>query len=374
MAATATVPVALMPPPVAFAQSADYAEALASLLHTLPQLQRAGYVVQRLSQGDLERKKRCGNCNTRCLKYSDKQLRLRPSSESTGRDTDTKTDKDKTEVQETLRCKFHPGKYIKRKWTCCGDFGSAKPCSGAIDHKVRAYGNGELEGQWQFHHTPAPAAGTQRRAAVAIDCEMGTTYVGDSELIRLSVVDYFSGDVLVDKLVFPNVKMKHYNTKYSGVTPQQMDKAHRRGQCLMGKGAARKEVWKFVGPSTIVVGHGAQNDLSALRWIHHRVVDSFLVENAIARKQAEAEELAAKLAAETTDSTTTTASTPVADAAKKPQARGEKGGLSLKALVKRRLDRDIQMNGKNGHDSLEDAIAAKDLVHFHIVALLMNSM
>jgi DNA polymerase III epsilon subunit-like protein len=42
---------------------------------------------------------------------------------------------------------------------------------------------------------------------------------------------------------------------------------------------------------------------------------------------------------------------------------------SLKNLAKRYLSRDIQMNGKDGHDSLEDAVAARDVVHYQVLDL-----
>jgi RNA exonuclease 1 len=41
--------------------------------------------------------------------------------------------------------------------------------------------------------------------------------------------------------------------------------------------------------------------------------------------------------------------------------------MSLKTLAKQYLGRDIQM-GK-GHDSLEDAVAARDLVHYNVLGL-----
>jgi RNA exonuclease 1 len=50
---------------------------------------------------------------------------------------------------------------------------------------------------------------------------------------------------------------------------------------------------------------------------------------------------------------------------KKP--RKKKGVLSLQNLVQARLGRVIQNHGNRGHDSLEDAIAARDLVHLHVM-------
>ena len=117
------------------------------------------------------------------------------------------------------------------------------------------------------------------RVAVALDCEMGTAASGDPELIRVTMVDYFSGEILVDNLVQPDVSMRHLNTRYSGVSWPDLKEARRKGTCLSGKAGARQAVWKYVGNDTIIVGHGVSNDLRALRWTHTLVVDSLIKES-----------------------------------------------------------------------------------------------
>lgn len=208
-----------------------------------------------------------------------------------------------------------------------------------------------------IHPTPVPGqGGAQRRLAVALDCEMGTAFGGERELIRLTAIDYFSGEVLIDSLVYPDVRMQHYNTRYSGVTRADMEKARRQMKCFFGRTAAREALWKFVGPETIVVGHSTQNDLASLRWIHHRVVDSFVIE-AEERKKEEAAAEAKKGEQSRLGQN-------------QPETASEKQSLSLKSLAKRKLGREIQMRGKQGHDSFEDAVASRDLVHQHVTALL----
>ena len=139
-------------------------------------------------------------------------------------------------------------------WSCCRQHVSSDPCQAAEFHLARVYPPGELESLWKFYPTPSAYTSHQIRAAVAIDCEMGTAKSGDSELIRVTLIDYFSSDVLVDKLVYPDVPMEHYNTRFSGVSRKQMENARALGGCLMGKNRARDAVWKFVGPHTVVVG------------------------------------------------------------------------------------------------------------------------
>jgi hypothetical protein len=43
---------------------------------------------------------------------------------------------------------------------------------------------------------------------------------------------------------------------------------------------AREAAWPYVGPETIVVGNSAHNDLTAMRWIHPVIVDTWQLESA----------------------------------------------------------------------------------------------
>jgi len=218
---------------------------------------------------------------------------------------------------------------------------------------------------------------------------MGTAKSGDNELIRVTVVDYFTGTPLVDRLVWPDVAMQHLNTQWSGVTWSALHGARLSKTCLFGRDNARKAVWKFVGPETVVVGHSANNDLKSLRWIHPNVVDSFVIEWTLQKPMRDAKQQAAKEKAEREKAAKAQAeaatiltygkpilqpapavATPGDQAKPKPQKKPRKlkgsGDLSLKTLARTKLGREIQNAGKAGHDSLEDAIAARDLVHWHI--------
>ncbi|GKT94675.1 3'-5' exonuclease [Colletotrichum tofieldiae] len=234
---------------------------------------------------------------------------------------------------------------------------------------------------------PSPSSSSSRkpRPAVAIDCEMGTAYDGESELIRVTLVDYFTSEILLDSLVYPQVAMQHYNTKWSGVSRQQMNDARAKGKCITGGLAAvRDAVWRWVGPETVVVGHAVHNDLASLRWIHPLVVDSLLLATAARaeREKREEEEAARKDAAaaaaaaafEEDDDDLISfreldlepRETPEKASAEKAGAKRKPGGLSLKALTSDMFNRQIQ-KGKEGHDSLEDALAARDIVHWFVM-------
>lgn len=153
---------------------------------------------------------------------------------------------------------------------------------------------------------------------------MGISFSNESELIRLTAVDFFTGATLIDWLVVPDVKIKSWETRYSGVTANQIQEAKQNGRCFFGRDAAREALIQFVGPETVLVMHGGSSDLTALRMIHPYVVDSFIVD---AYKGGKVE-----------------------------------GGRNLKNLMMLRTGRAIQNRGALGHDSLEDALATRELV------------
>ncbi|KAG6017777.1 hypothetical protein E4U54_003382 [Claviceps lovelessii] len=340
------------------------AEALLELQnasHSLHELQKAGYILRQLPAAELERKKRCDQCCKAPILGA-------ASSDTTAREVVGGADSEQREAETEKRqktdliCKFHSGRVVNR------------PCSGREQHVPHRYKPGELEKNWRLYETPSTPLASHV-AAVVIDCEMGTASSGESELIRISVVDYFTGAVLIDKLVYPSVRMAHYNTRFSGVTRYAMEEARRKNNCILGRDAARKAVYKFVGPGTVVVGHGGNGDFLCLRWIHRLVVDTLLIET----KRRQLELLASKALKDSQDPRDSRsadiqqqapeagngAGAGAGNQGNKSSAAPKEGGLSLKSLTLKRLDRVIQVKGR-GHDSLEDARATRDLLHWYM--------
>ena len=160
-------------------------------------------------------------------------------------------------------------------------------------------------------------------------------------------------------------------------------------------------MWEFVGPQTVVVGHSVRNDLAALRWIHEKCVDSLLVEEGW-RREMKAKEQAEREAMELNYELNRRAlnkigrdflGNPIPEEEEKfrrewvvkveerrkeiaEKERQEKtrpeDGMSLKALAKKKLGRTIQDGGNKGHDSVEDAVAARDLIHYHVVGMIQK--
>lgn len=161
------------------------------------------------------------------------------------------------------------------------------------------------------------AALTSQRHLVAVDCEMVITERG-FELARVTVLDGGTGDTLLDEFVVPDVPVKDYNTRFSGIS----------ADILAGVTTRVRDIWHFlqpfVGPQTIMVGHTLENDLKALRLVHRRCIDTALLF---------------------------------------PDPRGPCYRFSLRALATRYLGRKIQ---QGEHDSAEDARAALDLAHLRM--------
>jgi RNA exonuclease 1 len=194
---------------------------------------------------------------------------------------------------------------------------------------------------------------------------MGVSKGGDSELIRVTMVDYFTNEVLIDNLVFPNVGMQHLNTRFSGVSWDELRQARRDGTALEGRKKATLAVWKFVGPDTVVVGHSVHNDLKSLRWIHTNVVDTYFIEHKLWRDALIEEEMRLEQEARERQRRGEPEPEPQPPEPKKPKVGKGNGPFSLKTLARERLSRQIQ-RGAEGHDSLEDSVAARDIAQWHV--------
>jgi DNA polymerase III epsilon subunit-like protein len=147
---------------------------------------------------------------------------------------------------------------------------------------------------------------------------------GQDELIRLCMADYFTGESIINTLVTPTRKVIDWRTRVSGVTLRMMKIAKARQQTLKGWRHARREIWKHIDENTILIGQSLQHDLAVLKMIHTRVVDSGIL-------------------------------------AKQAVGEGVVREWGLKNLCHELLGITIQ-TGKRGHDCMEDALAAREVV------------
>jgi len=153
---------------------------------------------------------------------------------------------------------------------------------------------------------------------------------GDEELIRLTAIDYYSGEVLIDNLVWPDIEMWHTHCPWNtSITWGRLEHAHRADKAIRGRNAARELLFNFVGDKTILIVHEGRKDLVALRMIHRHILDvKFLNKE-----------------------------DPVHIYEKKQMPSHQ-----LKAMAKKFLRREIQENNLT-KGSFENALACRDLAH-----------
>lgn len=175
---------------------------------------------------------------------------------------------------------------------------------------------------------PTPAYNRHAHKAVVLDCEMvgvlGTSGRECSELVRVSAVDFLSGELILDTYVSPQGKVISWRTKFSGVNRSVLEEKKQEGKLIKGWQAARNLLWQFIDAQTVLIGHSLNNDLAVLGMVHTRVVDSAIITRV---------------------------------------AVGEncRRRWALKKLVQQFLDLNIQ-GGNDGHDCVEDTYAAREFI------------
>ncbi|KAG2232437.1 hypothetical protein INT48_001913, partial [Thamnidium elegans] len=180
--------------------------------------------------------------------------------------------KDVLDKNDMDACVYHPARIkimkvdgLKEKvYGCCQDELGSTGCSRG-PHVYKDSDPSVLHQKIPYVPTPArDAKSSTRQNIVALDCEMGYTTAG-MELIRLTAVDQ-DMKVLLDELVLPSNMIIDLNTAYSGIKTLEGVKYDLDG--------LRKELFKYIDQDTIIVGHGLENDMNALRIIHTKIIDT----------------------------------------------------------------------------------------------------
>lgn len=157
---------------------------------------------------------------------------------------------------------------MEHRFMCCDSDISVKGCTMFECHVHDVMRNSELG---RFIRTPKPTSGNDLRSrrVYAMDCEMVYTVWGMA-VARVTVVDTNDAMVL-DQLIKPAERILDYNTKFSGLTKEIMEKAD------VNLEQARRQLFNLVNSETILIGHSLESDLRAMRLIHKRVVDTSVV-------------------------------------------------------------------------------------------------
>ncbi|KAG0162422.1 RNA exonuclease 3, partial [Apophysomyces sp. BC1015] len=118
-----------------------------------------------------------------------------------------------------------------------------------------------------FVKVPGNANLPTRKSIVALDCEMGYTTAG-MELLRITAIDD-KLNVILDERVLPLHMILDLNTRFSGISTLEGAK--------YDLDSVRKELFKYIDADTILLGHGLENDMIALRIVHHKIIDTAAV-------------------------------------------------------------------------------------------------
>lgn len=148
----------------------------------------------------------------------------------------------------------------------------------------------------------------------ALDCEMCYTTKG-LELTRVTIVDCDCKTVY-ESLVKPLNPIIDYNTTFSGITKEQMD---RTSTSIL---QVQANILHLCNSSTILIGHSLESDMKALKIVHGRIIDTSIMF---------------------------------------PHRLGLPHKRALRTLASEYLNKIIQSDVA-GHDSAEDAITCMELV------------
>lgn len=188
-----------------------------------------------------------------------------------------------SESQTSANCTYHDRKRYKTSsgdlhWECCGErVGDSQGCKTTQMHVFKADIGEDLHELIPFVNVPSLKSSSRGRRVIGLDCEMGYTTKG-LELIRLTVVDFINPTTtLFDEIIKPSGKILDLNTLFSGVSsiPSQVKTLNQLHRFLFeGDGSGKPPL---ITSETIIVGHGLENDLNALRIVHPLVVDSSIL-------------------------------------------------------------------------------------------------
>ncbi|XP_033247160.1 uncharacterized protein LOC108157372 isoform X3 [Drosophila miranda] len=220
--------------------------------------------------------------------------------------------------------RFYDGTYIGR-WTCCnatdeaaegcvqGELhvwtGSAVGVNGPYYDYVRTQ---PAPGRYNLGHTPS---------VYALDCEMSYTGRG-LDVTKVSLVA-LNGQLVYEHFVRPDSDIIDYNTRYSGITEQDL-----RSDSVKTLAEVQRDLLQLINDDTILIGHALDNDLRALRIVHHTLIDTSITF---------------------------------------PHGSGFPFRRALRLLTKFHLHREIQCGeGTTGHSSFEDSRACMDLMLWRV--------
>lgn len=129
----------------------------------------------------------------------------------------------------------------------------------------------------EYSLSPPSEITLPKRKAVVLDCEMVGIRGGRSELVNLTLIDFITGELLINSLVKPRVPIVDWRSEIHGIDLVAMVIAEAQKEVLDGWQQAREEVYKHINKYTVMVGQSLNQDLTVLRMAHLMVVDSAIL-------------------------------------------------------------------------------------------------
>ncbi|XP_077573654.1 RNA exonuclease 1 homolog isoform X2 [Stigmatopora nigra] len=171
-------------------------------------------------------------------------------------------------------CSFHWGRLRRQKvaggwetmYSCCAGSVGSLGCQTAQQH-VQDGRTESLDGYVTTFSKALPHDGNG--GVFALDCEMCYTKQG-LDLTRITVINS-DLKVIYDTFVKPDSKVVDFNTRFSGVTPEDLDGA------TITLRDVQAVLLSMFSAESILVGHSLESDLLALKLIHNSVVDTAIV-------------------------------------------------------------------------------------------------
>ncbi|XP_030564337.1 uncharacterized protein LOC115765093 [Drosophila novamexicana] len=231
-------------------------------------------------------------------------------------------------------CSYHWGKYHRcydgsawiSRWTCCN--ASEESALGCTRHELHVWTGSVVGVNGPYHdfvHTRPRAALSARSreppAVYALDCEMSYTGRG-LDVTKVSLVA-LNGQLVYEHYVRPDADIVDYNTRYSGVTAKDL-----KSSGVKTLAEVQRDLLELIDAETILIGHGLDNDLRALRIVHNTLIDTSIAF---------------------------------------PHTSGFPYRRALRHLTKTHLNREIQCgDGATGHSSFEDSRACMELMLWRV--------
>ncbi|XP_017542835.2 RNA exonuclease 1 homolog [Pygocentrus nattereri] len=152
------------------------------------------------------------------------------------------------------------------QYSCCSGAVGSPGCQVAKQH-VQDGRKESLDSYVKTFSKPVPADGNG--GVYALDCEMCYTKQG-LELTRVTVINS-DLKVVYDTFVKPESKVVDYNTRFSGVTEEDLENATMRLRDVQAV------LLNMFSAESILIGHSLESDLLALKLLHSMVVDTAVV-------------------------------------------------------------------------------------------------